>query len=166
MKRTIFLLLVIIAFAHVSEARQPKRGYRGFLEWSNSVRSDNFGVIDIHGNISMERQGSFYTGFSTSHGYQINPMFFIGAGLGMERCGKLDNWVAPIFIQGRVDLKFDKFTPFGDLRLGANVAEGAGIYISPTIGYRFNSTGGARWVSTSEPVLLLQDIEPIIMKAP
>lgn len=138
MKRTIFLLLVIIAFAHVSEARQPKRGYRGFLEWSNSVRSDNFGVIDIHGNISMERQGSFYTGFSTSHGYQINPMFFIGAGLGMERCGKLDNWVAPIFIQGRVDLKFDKFTPFGDLRLGANVAEGAGIYISPTIGYRFN----------------------------
>ncbi len=100
MKRTIFLLLAIIAFAHVSEARQPKRGYRGFLEWSSSVRSDNFGVIDIHGNLSMKRQGSFYTGFSTSHGYQINPMFFIGAGLGMERCGKLDNWVAPIFIQG------------------------------------------------------------------
>lgn len=138
MKRTIFLLLAIIAFAHVSEARQPKRGYRGFLEWSSSVRSDNFGVIDIHGNLSMKRQGSFYTGFSTSHGYQINPMFFIGAGLGMERCGKLDNWVAPIFIQGRIDLKFGKFTPFGDLRLGANVAEGAGIYISPTIGYRFN----------------------------
>lgn len=103
MKRTIFLLLAIIAFTHVSEARQPKRGYRGFLEWSSSVRSDNFGVIDIHGNLSMERQGSFYTGFSTSHGYQINPMFFIGAGLGMERCGKLDNWVAPIFIQGRID---------------------------------------------------------------
>ena len=138
MKRTIFLLLAVIAFAHVSEARQPKRGYRGFLEWSNSVRSDNFGIIDIHGNLCMERQGSFYTGFSTSHGYQINPMFFIGAGLGMERCGKLDNWVVPIFIQGRVDLKFGKFTPFGDLRLGANVAEGAGIYISPTIGYRFN----------------------------
>ena len=138
MKRTIFLLLAIIAIAHVSEARQPKRGYRGFLEWSSSVRSDNFGVFDLHGNFTTERQGSFYTGFSTSHGYQINPMLFIGGGLGMERCGDLDNWVVPIFVQGRVDFKFGKFTPFGDVRLGANVAEGAGIYISPTIGYRFN----------------------------
>lgn len=138
MKRAIFLLLAIIAFTHVSEARQPKRGYRGFLEWSSSVRSDNFGVFDIHGNLSMERQGSFYTGFSTSHGYQINPMFFVGAGLGMERCGKLDNWVVPVFVQGRIDLKLGRFTPFGDLRLGANAAEGGGIYISPTIGYRFN----------------------------
>ena len=103
MKRTIFILLAIMAFANVAVARQPKRGYRGFFEWSSSVRSDNFCVIDIHGNLSMERQGSFYTGFSTSHGYQVNPMFFIGAGLGMERCGKLDNWVAPVFIQGRID---------------------------------------------------------------
>lgn len=138
MKRTILLVLAIIAFIHAAEARQPKRGYRGFLEWSNSVRSDKFGVIDLYGNLNMERQGSFYTGFTTSHGYQINPMFFVGAGLGMERCGKLDNWVAPIFLQGRIDLKLGKFTPFGDLRLGANVAEGAGIYISPTIGYWFN----------------------------
>lgn len=140
MKRTIFLLLAIIALAQISEARQPKRGYRGFFEWSNSVRSDNFGVFDIYGNLKIERQGSFYTGFSTSHGYQINPMFFIGAGLGMERCGNINsgNWIAPIFIQGRADFKFGKFTPYGDLRLGADLAEGPGIYISPTIGYRFN----------------------------
>ena len=106
MKRTILLVLAIIAFIHAAEARQPKRGYRGFLEWSNSVRSDKFGVMDLYGNINMERQGSFYTGFTTSHGYQINTI--------------------------------GKVTPFGDIRLGANVAEGAGIYISPTIGYRFN----------------------------
>lgn len=138
MKRTILLLPAVIAVALASEARQPERGYRGFFEWSNSVRSDNFGVLDIHGNLKTERQGTFYTGFTTSHGYQINPMFFVGAGLGMEHCGKLDNWVAPVFIQGRVDLKLGRFTPFGDLRLGANIAEGAGVYISPTVGYRFN----------------------------
>lgn len=46
--------------------------------------------------------------------------------------------MAPVFLQGRIDLKFGKFTPFGDLRLGANLAEGAGVYFSPTIGYRFN----------------------------
>lgn len=138
MKRTAFLLLAILAFAHVSEARQPKRGYRGFVEWSSSIRSDNFGVFDTDGNLGTQRQGSFYSGFSTSHGYQIDPMFFIGAGLGMEQCAKLSNWVVPVFIQGRIDLKFGKFTPFGDLRLGANIAEGTGVYISPTIGYRFN----------------------------
>lgn len=138
MKRTIFLLLAIIAFVHIAEARQPKRGYRGFLEWSSSVRSDEYGTDFVNGTFLTERQTSFYTGISTSHGYQINPMFFIGAGLGIERCGKIDNWVAPVFLQGRIDLKFGKFTPFGDLRLGANLAEGAGVYFSPAIGYRFN----------------------------
>ena len=138
MKKTIFLLLAVIICARQAGARQPGRGYRGVVEWSSSVRSDNFGVVDLHGNLTTQRQGSFYTGLSTSHGYQINQMFFVGAGLGMERCGKLDNWIVPLFVDGRVDLKLGKFTPFGDLRLGANMAEGTGIYISPTIGYRFN----------------------------
>lgn len=138
MKRIIFLFLLFIALVQVSSARQPKRGYRGFIEWSSSVRSDNFGIIDMHGNLKTERQSSFYTGFTTSHGYQINHILFIGGGLGMERCGRLNNWVAPVFIQGRADMKFGKLTPYGDLRLGANIAEGVGAYISPTIGYRFN----------------------------
>lgn len=138
MKRTIFLLLAIVAFANVSEARQPRRGYRGFLEWSNSLRSEKLGTFDLAGNIFTYRENVFYTGFTTSHGYQINPMYFIGAGFGMEKCGKFNNWVAPIFLQGRADFKFGKFTPFGDMRIGANLAEGVGAYFSPTIGYRFN----------------------------
>lgn len=138
MKRTIIAVLTILAVGLTSLARQPQRGYRGFIDWSSSLRSENFGYIDITGNLGVYRQNTFYTGFTTSHGYQINPMFFVGAGLGMERCGKIDNWIVPIFIQGRVDLSFGKFTPFGNLRIGANVAEGTGVYISPTIGYRFN----------------------------
>ena len=127
MKRTVIIILAAILLCQVAEAIQPKRGYRGFFEWSNSMRYDNFGVVGFNGNIIMERQRSFYTGFTTSHGYQINPLFFIGAGLGMEHCGNVDNWVAPIFLEGRIDLTFGKFTPFGDLRLGANLAEGAGV---------------------------------------
>ena len=138
MKRTIFLLLAIIAFAHVSEARQPKRGYRGFLEWSSSVRSENFGDFYLDGEFGFRRQTTFYTGLTTSHGYQIDPMFFIGAGLGMERCGSLGNWVAPVFVEGRADFEFGKFTPFADIRFGANLAEDFGVYFSPSIGYRFN----------------------------
>lgn len=138
MKNILLSALAVLMICQIAEARQPQRGYRGFFEWTGNIRYENFGYFDIHGNISLNRESTFYTGFTTSHGYQINPVFFVGAGLGMEKCGKLDNWIAPIFIQGRIDLKLNKFTPFGDLRIGANMAEGIGIYISPTIGYRFN----------------------------
>lgn len=136
--KKILIIFTVLLVAVSAEARQPQRGYRGYFEWSSSLRSEKFGYPDMNGNLLMYRDNTFYTGFSTSHGYQINPLFFIGVGLGMERCGSLDNWVAPIFLEGRIDLKIGKFTPFGDLRLGANVAEGAGVYFSPTIGYRFN----------------------------
>lgn len=102
------------------------------------MRSEKFGYLDIYDNPVIHRENTFYTGFSTSHGYQINPMFFVGAGLDIEKCTTFEKWVVPVFFQGRIDLQFGKFTPYGDLRLGANIADGVGIYISPTIGYRFN----------------------------
>ncbi|MDO4319450.1 MAG: hypothetical protein Q4C34_02630 [Bacteroidales bacterium] len=138
MKRSITLALAIIMICLNVSARQPQRGYRGFVEWSSSVRSDNFGYWTSGNNIAVYRETTFYTGFSTSHGYQINSMFYIGAGLGMERCGKFDNWIVPLFIDGRIDLKFNRLTPFGDIRIGANMAQGGGLYFSPAIGYRFN----------------------------
>ena len=137
MKKILFIVTVMLVAASV-EARQPQRGYRGFFEWSSSLRSNNFGYPDLSGNLHIHRESTFFTGFSTSHGYQINPLFFIGAGFGMEKCTTLDNWVAPVFLEGRIDLLLGKFTPFGDIRIGANVAEGAGVYFSLTIGYRFN----------------------------
>ncbi|MDE6271205.1 MAG: hypothetical protein K2M12_10200 [Muribaculaceae bacterium] len=139
MKKTIILLLSLAAVCMHADARQPRSGYRGFLEWSNSLRWEKFGYFDndIHRPVYY-RTRTFYWGFTTAHGYQINPIFFVGAGLGMERCGNLDNWVAPIFLEGRADLKFGRYTPFADLRAGANMAEGIGMYLSPSVGYRFN----------------------------
>lgn len=110
-------------------ARQPQRGYRGFLEWSNDLGSlkDGFG-----------RMSTYYVGGSTSHGYQIDSRFFVGAGLAVEECGKIDSYILPVFVQSRADFDFGGFTPFGDLRLGYNLASGAGVYFSPSVGYRFN----------------------------
>jgi len=131
MKRIIaFFTLFVLTLAAVS-ARQPDRGYRGFVEWSNSLNS-----VDMWwpGN----SVSTLHTGVTTSHGYQINPMFFVGAGIGLERCGKIDSYVAPVFVQGRADFQFGRFTPFGDIRLGYNLSQGGGLYFSPSIGYRFN----------------------------
>lgn len=131
MKRLItFFMLVIMTVAALS-ARQPEKGYRGFIDWSNSL-----GTVDIWYPGNTET--TLYTGLSTSHGYQFNPWLFVGAGIGLERCGKIDSWLAPAYLQGRTDLQFGRFTPFGDIRLGYNLSQGGGLYFSPSIGYRFN----------------------------
>ncbi len=123
-------IAVLLSSLTVS-AKQPQRGYRGFVEWSNDYRTERFDGY-------LNREGMFFTGVTTSHGYQINPTFFVGAGIGMERCTKLDDWVAPVFVQGRADLLFGKFTPFADMRLGYHLGQGGGVYFSPSVGYRFN----------------------------
>lgn len=82
MKKILIILTIMLATVSAG-ARQPGKGYRGFLDWSSSVRSGRFGFITIDGSFETYRDNTFYTGFSTSHGYQINPIFFVGAGLGM-----------------------------------------------------------------------------------
>ncbi|MBD5189619.1 MAG: hypothetical protein HDS95_05005 [Bacteroidales bacterium] len=135
MKRLLFISALLFIFISSNcFARQPERGYRGFLEWSSSVRSEEIASWD-YGSL---RDTFFFTGASTSHGYQINSKFFAGAGLGMEYNQKWDTWIIPLFLQGRMDMKFGVFTPYADLRLGYNLTQGGGVYFSPTVGYRFN----------------------------
>ena len=122
-----FLLLAVVALGGM--ARQPERGYRGFIDWSSSIRNDDW----LFGKTT-----SFYTGFATTHGYQFNPRLFVGAGLDYEYCSKITSSIAALFAHARTDLKFGAYTPFGEVRLGYNVAHGGGVYFSPAIGYRFN----------------------------
>ncbi len=120
-------------------ARQPQKGYRGFLEWNASLRNEEMATFTGDGwETTLARETFFFNGASTSHGYQIDSRFFVGAGLGVERCPKWDTWIVPIFAQGRMDMQFGKFTPYADVRLGWNLSSGGGVYFSPTIGYRFN----------------------------
>lgn len=131
MKRYLILLLVALAVSTGAAARQPERGYRGFVEWSNSLRSMSY---DDDWRINQ-----YYTGVSTSHGYQINPTYFVGGGLDWVYWHGGASHIMAFFAQGRADFKFnDRFTPFADVRLGYNVAMNGGVYFSPSIGSRFN----------------------------
>ncbi len=127
-----FFLLLSAMFPTM--AKQPQKGYRGFIEWSNDVRTPTY---NYYGKVT-----EFYTGVSTSHGYQFNENYFLGAGLAIQKDVKWSNsWLVPVFIEARTDRKWGKFTPFGDLRIGCNLEEidtGVGIFLSPSIGYRFN----------------------------
>lgn len=128
MKRQIIFILLLLSVTVGSMARQPERGYRGFLDWSNSLRSDKF----------IERYTTYYSGVSTSHGFQFNPWLYVGGGLNWEHHSDSGTDILAVFVDGRTDLKFGKFTPFGDVRLGFSMTDGGGVYFSPTIGYRFN----------------------------
>lgn len=130
MTRKIATIIMLVATL-AAFGRQPERGYRGFIDWSNSYRqTETF--------TGLPRVSSYYTGISTSHGYQFNPHLFIGAGIDFERCSKIERDIFALYAQGRTDFKFGKFTPFADLRLGYNFVSGGGVYFSPSVGYRFN----------------------------
>ena len=128
MKRN-FILIPGLLLVLTAMARQPHRGYRGFVDASNDVRRTQ---------VFTGSTTSYYSGLQTSHGYQFNPWLFAGAGIGVEYCQKFDSYIIPAFVQGRVDLRLGKLTPFGDVRVGYNLSEGGGAYFSPHIGYRFN----------------------------
>lgn len=132
MRKVILILMAVMAIVFGMEARQPQCGYRGFVDWSNSLHT----YPDYYGLGSKDTW--YYTGVSTTHGYQINRMFYAGLGVGAEKHTGYNNWIVPVYADGRIDLKFGKFTPFGEIRLGASLSDGAGVYFSPIIGYRFN----------------------------
>lgn len=130
MKR--FLLILTAAILSVGVfARQPQRGYRGFIDWDNNLTQYDAWYEGNH-------KTYYYTGVSTSHGFQFNPNFFLGGGLAVQYNKYSDSYVVPLFLQVRTDQKFGKFTPFGDLRIGYSCTDGGGLYLSPMIGYRFN----------------------------
>ena len=82
------------------------------------------------------RDYALFMGFATTHGYQFNNHCYLGAGVGLPLLVSL-NLILPVYADFRYDVKFGKFSPYADFKIGCNLA-GLGAYISPTIGYRIN----------------------------
>lgn len=145
MRKIIFLIVLFVVLPFYASALQPQRGYRGFVDWSNSAKID-MGFLSIENQSGDETE--IFTGISTSHGYQFNNWLYVGGGTGFEY--NLDwkafeneydenaRYIIPIFVECRLDAKWRRFTPYFSVRLGANVADNGGVYFSPTVGYRFN----------------------------
>lgn len=131
MKRRIITILTAAFVVFGASSRQPQRGYRGFIDCSNSYRTESSFT-------GFPRISTYYAGISTTHGFQFNPTLFVGGGIDFERCWKYDYNVLAVYAEARADMKFVKFSPFGDVRFGFDGADGGGIYFSPSIGYRFN----------------------------
>lgn len=134
------MLLMLSTFISLAVCgEQPERGYRGFLQWSNNIRSN-------------EGKANYYTGASSTHGFQFSPIFFAGVGVMAEYCSKNEGqytwsslvtspWFVSVYADGRADFAIGSFTPYADFRLGYSIKPDKGVYISPSIGYRFKSLG-------------------------
>ena len=104
--------------------RAPR--YRGFLE-----ESYVFGV----GECCEDR-----VGLTMSHGCQITPYFFLGAGLGFDCWIDDDIFSMPVFAQMR--LEFHKAyrrnaSPFIDMKIGYSAINATGLYCNPSVGCHF-----------------------------
>lgn len=130
--RHIFALIIAIV-SMAAFALEPQRGYRGFVDGNVDLTFKNDG--------GGESWVNTYYGISTSHGFQFNPHFFLGAGLMWERVnihGSFKNAEVPYFLQARTDWTFGRFPLYGDLRIGGVIRGDYRFYLSPTVGYRFN----------------------------
>ena len=99
-------------------------GYHAFLEAGYGVGTGDFGADCIE--------------LTTSHGYQINPYVFVGAGAGVKYYHGPDAWSVPIFANARGTLLDGPISPFLDIKIGYSAADVSGFYFSPSVGYRFN----------------------------
>lgn len=136
MKKSIKTFFVITAIAvSTLNASAVKPSYRGFTECGityGSFPSDYAKALSVHNSYYNEYEGEACSAFNfaTSHGVQLNRMFFVGAGIGVNNIikhdGNTDDYDVPdyfaqfaIFLDGRWDMNLTKkVSPFFDLRLG------------------------------------------------
>lgn len=151
MKRILSFVIFILIFS-AAFAAYPDRGYRGFLEqnievgWEKGYRfvpSPCEGCFDYYEN----HTSTFALwGLSTSHGYQFNPHFFLGAGFTIQiGSGDVQRRIEfPLFVHARTDWQLGKFPVYGDLRVGGTLfprmMKGGEdkIQITPSVGYRWD----------------------------
>lgn len=136
MKRTTLLLtLILIASIGVRAQNVATNCYRGFVDLGYAVGIGDYGFGRVEVN--------------TSHGYQINPYLFIGAGVGLHfaasyetsdmeialdtRDSKVD---IPVFANAHFNFMKKKFSPFVDIKGGTYVNNGGGLYVSASVGCR------------------------------
>ena len=148
--------------------------YKGFVETGGIIGIGNYGnnavsfinaLVDI--NFPHERDeiigtgdyGDYAFSVQTSHGYQFNPYFYLGAGTGIDihhtKIASFDNYrsvhihrtlLMPFFGDIRINFLNKPTTPFCDVKIGYSVIlgqdthkfhHGQGLYFNPNLGVSF-----------------------------
>ncbi len=103
------------------------RGFRGFVDYA---------YIQGIGSAKNHRMET-----ATSLGFQFNPIFYTGIGLGGNLTLNKKDSSLPVFINSRINFIDDNTTPFLDTKVGYSVAMGRGFYFSTSFGVSFTKHG-------------------------
>lgn len=136
MKKIAILLTATMAFSINSNAQSMQSGYKGHVEagYSVGIGDYDFGRFEVN----------------TTHGYQVNPYIFLGAGTGLHfmssyktgdmeipldvRDSKVD---IPVFANFRSNFTKGKLSPFFDIKGGTFVTNNGGLYVVASVGVRY-----------------------------
>ena len=115
------------ASAKQSKSRKIVRGCKGFVQMGGAFPIDRYsdGVFTIE----------------TSYGFQFNPYFYMGGGIGVNRHFRLPAITLPVFAHVRANFINNPTTPYFDLNIGYSVFDATGFYTNPGMGVhcRINS---------------------------
>lgn len=118
-KACIVLMITTISLITVAQNNGLNTGYKGFFDLE-------FGLCG--------------TGITTSHGYQLNPHFYVGAGvsglLAFDRIPTDELGLIPVFLDFRATLLSKKTTPYFDMKIGYGIYVNNGFRINPSLGCR------------------------------
>jgi len=135
MKKILVAVVALMATLNLSAQNTSANCYRGFADvaYSVGIGDYDFGRIEIN----------------TSHGYQFNPYFYLGAGVGFHFMSEYETKDMeipldvrksmvdiPIFANARANFSKGKIAPFVDLRAGVYVTNSGGLYLNPSAGVR------------------------------
>lgn len=127
MKNSIIALALFLGIPLLSHSQNKEKGYRAF--------------IDITYTMGQGEWKEKFFSAQTSHGYQILPWLYTGAGvmLDLKTSEKYhESRTAQFFADFRSDFLRAKHSPFADFKIGYSFLGASGIYINPNIGYRFS----------------------------
>lgn len=135
MKKILLMIAVAIISLTASAQNTASNCYRGFADAGYTI---GIGDYDM---------GRFE--INTSHGYQINPFIYLGAGLGLHfmpeyetpgmsialdsRESKVD---IPVFANAKLNMSKSKYAPFVDGKVGTYVTNNGGLYMNISAGLR------------------------------
>ena len=136
MKKVLVSFALLLASQITSAQGVSSKCYRGFADAGYTIGIGDYEFDRIEVN--------------TSHGYQINPYFFVGGGVGLhfmqkyetpnqlialdQRDSKVD---IPVFANVRADFCKGRITPFIDVKAGTYVTHNGGLYLNLSAGCRY-----------------------------
>ena len=115
-----FLVLIMLSMNILNSNAQT---YKGSVEVGRTLHTDDMSLFST-------------TDIYTTHGVQINPYFYVGAGAGV-RLGD-DFTSIPLYGSIRYTILKKKVSPFIDAKIGYNILDAAGFYTNPGAGVSWN----------------------------